>query len=153
MGIDGRGFSEKAGRAQCAVYLIGAHLNILFALFPCLLPGIVPGVLRPLQKVYGAHDVRGHEDLRIRDGAIHMGFGSKVDDVIGIIIGNELCHEFLVADIPVDKDVPRVILQILQILQVSGVCQGVQVDDANVGVFVQHIVNEGRSDETRTAGY
>lgn len=81
-----------------------------------------------------------------------MGLRREVDDEIRVILPDEGRHKLLVADIAVDKDVPLVVLDILQVLQVAGIGQGVQIDDANVRVLFQHIVDKGSSDKPGAAG-
>lgn len=152
MGVDGRGFGEETGGAQGAVDLVGADLDKLLSLLPGLLPGVVPGVLGPLQEVHRAHHIGGHEDLGVCDGAVHMGLRRKVDDEIRVILPDERGHKLLVADIAVDKDVPLVVLDVLQVLQIAGIGQGIQVDDANVRILFQHIVDKGGSDKPGAAG-
>ena len=152
VGIDGRGLGEEAGGAQGAVDLVGADLDILFALLPGLLSRVVPGVLRPLKEVHRAHHIGGHKDLGVCDGAVYMGLRREVDDVVRVILPDERRHKLLVADIAVDKEVPGVVLDILQILQIAGIGQGVQIDDANVRVLFQHIVDKGSSDKPGATG-
>ena len=152
MGVDGRGLGEEAGGAKRAVDLVGADLDELLALLPGLLSGVIPGVLCPLQEIHRAHHIGGHKDLGVGDGAVHMGLRREVDDEIRVILPDERRHQLLVADIAVDKDVPLVVLDILQVLQIAGIGQGVQIDDANVRILFQHVVDKGGADKTGTSG-
>ena len=82
-----------------------------------------------------------------------MGLGCKIDDIVGIVVRDELCDELFITDITVNKDMARIIFQILQILQVTGIGQGIQIYYLDVCVAIEHVVDEGRSDEARATGY
>lgn len=153
MWIDRRGLSKETFRSQCTINFIRAHLDILLTFLPCLLSGIIPGFLRPLEQIHGAHHIGSHEDLRVGDAAVHVGLCRKVDDVVGIIVRDELCDELFITDITVNKDVSWVILQIFQVFQVTGIGESIKVDDFDVSVAVEHIVYECSSDEASATGY
>ena len=61
-----------------------------------------------------------------------MALGGKVDDVIEVIFLEQPFDQFLVADIALHKDVARVALDALQVFQVAGIGQLVQVDQQDV---------------------
>ena len=44
-----------------------------------------------------AKDICPQEDARIFNGAVHMRFRRKVDDIIRVVLGDQLRHQFLVA--------------------------------------------------------
>ena len=80
-----------------------------------------------------------------------MALGSKVDDVVGVILGNQVGDQRLVADIALHKDVAGVVLDVLQILQVAGVGQLVQDGNMYARVVVHHVVHEVAADEAAAA--
>ena len=143
MWIDRRGLSKETFRSQRTINFIGAHLHIFLPALPSLLPGVIPGFLRPLEEVDRAHDIGGHEDLWVGDTAVHMRLSCEVDDVVGVVVRDELRHQLFITDISVNKDMPFIVLQILQIFQVTGIGQRIKVDNLDVRVLLQHVVNEG----------
>ena len=153
VGAQGGSLHEEAFRAQSTVDLVGGHLEVLLARFPSLGLGVVPGLLGPLQEVHGAHDVGLDEDFRVGNGPVHVALGGEVDDIVKVILLEQGRYQFLVADIPLDEDVPGVPFHALQVFQVPGVGQLVQVDQENVIVLFQHVVDEVGANEARTASY
>lgn len=143
---------KEACGTQRAVYLVRADLHVLFTGLPGLLAGVVPGLFRPLQQVDRTHDVRGHEDLRVRDAAVDVRLRREIYDVIRIVLRNEPRDQFFVADIAVDEHMPLIALDVLQILKVARIRERVKIDDPDVRILLKHVVNESRSDEAGTAG-
>lgn len=64
-----------------------------------------------------------------------MAFGSKVDDVIRVIFGDQVSDKSLIADITLDEDMAGIVLDIFQVFQVAGIGQLIQVDQADILVF------------------
>ena len=139
VGAQRGGLHEEALGTQSAVDLIGGDLQVLLAFLPGLGIGIVPGFLSALQQVHGAHDVALDKDLRVLDGAVHMALSGKVDDIIEIVLCKQALHQLLVADV-------------LQVLQIAGIGQLIQVDQQDLGVLLEHIVNKVGADKTGAAG-
>ena len=81
-----------------------------------------------------------------------MAFGSEVDDVIKIILSEQVAYQLLVADIPLNEDMTLVPFYTLQILQVPGVGQLVQIHQKNIVVLFQHVVHKVRTNKPGTAG-
>ncbi len=140
-------FHKVALGTQRAVDLIGGNLQVLLALFPRLCGGIIPGVLAALQQVHGAQHIALDKDLGVFDAAVNMAFGCKVDDIIRIVLSDQVGDERFVADVALHKDVTGVILDVLQVLEVAGIGQLVEVDEADVLILFQHIVDKVRADK------
>ena len=152
MGAQRRGLHKEAVCAQSAVHLIGGDLQVLLALFPSLGIGVVPCLLGTLQQVDGAHHVALHKDLGVLDGAVHMALGSKVDDVVEIVLCKQALHQLLVADIALHEHMAGVALHVLQVFQIARVGQLIQIDQQDLRVFFEHIVHKVGTDKTGTAG-
>ena len=67
-----------------------------------------------------------------------------------------LLHQFAnlleIADVRLDKRIVRLIFDVFQVCQVSGVGQFVEVDDPVIRVFVDKQPYDVRTNETGTAG-
>ena len=82
-----------------------------------------------------------------------MGLCSKIDDIVRIIFLQKICNQFLIADISLHEDMTRIILNLLQILQVSCISQLIQVDDLDVLILLEHVIDKVRADESGASGY
>ena len=105
-------FHKVAFGAQGTVYFIGGNLQVLFAFLPGLGVGIVPGILAALQQVNGAQNIGLNKNFRVADAAVNVAFGSKVDDVIRVIFGDQVSDKSLIADIALNKDMAGIVLDI-----------------------------------------
>jgi len=143
---------EEALGTQSTVHLIGGHLQVLLAFLPGLGVGIVPGFLGALQQVDGAHHVALHKDFRVLDGTVHMALGSKVDDVIEIVLLEQAFHQLLIADIALHEHMAGVALHVLQVFQVACIGQLIEVDQQDLRVLLEHIMHKVGADKTGTAG-
>ena len=152
MGAQRRGLHEVAFGAQGTIHLIGGHLQVLLALFPGLGFGIIPGILAALQQVDRAQDVAFHKDFGVLDAAVHVAFRREVDDVVGVILDNQVGDQRLIADIPLHKDMTGIPLDVLEVLQIAGIGQLVQVHQTDILVFLQHVVDKVGADKTGAAG-
>lgn len=89
----------------------------------------------------GIHEDRGTDDIcfqeyfRIQDGAVHMGFGSKVDNYIRMFFFKDRVYGFPVADIYLQESEAGEVQYGLQGRKVSCIGELVQADDAAGGVF------------------
>ena len=69
------------------------------------------------------HDTYGmpiNKNFRVADAAVNVTFGSKVDDVIRVIFGDQVSDKSLIADITLNKDMAGIVLDIFQVFQVAG---------------------------------
>ena len=73
---------------------------------------------------------------------------------VNIILIKDLRDGCAVTDISFYKCIVRLILHILQILQVSSIGQAVHIDDADsVSIFTEHVVNVIGTDKSGSSGY
>ena len=71
----------------------------------------VPVGAHGFEQAEGADDVGLDEVFRAVDAAVDVGFGGKIDDGAGLVLGKQLGDEVEVADVALDKDVARIALQ------------------------------------------
>ena len=81
-----------------------------------------------------------------------MALSGKVDDVIEIVLCKQALDQLLVADVALHEDVAGVALNVLQVLEVAGVGQLVEVDQQDLGVLLEHIMHKVGTDKTGAAG-
>ena len=101
-----------------------------------------------LQQAEGALDVGAQERLRVRDGVVVVALGGVVHD--GVVAGDQLIEQGGVADVAHDE-LHAVGGQPGDVLGVAGVGQLVQDGDVDVGVVVDHVVDEVAADEAAAA--
>ncbi len=80
-----------------------------------------------------------------------MALGGKMHHRPGLMFAEEAPHQLAVGDVTPDKKVARVISQRRQVLQVAGVGETVQVDDAG-GIKTPRRQHEICPDETGAPG-
>ena len=141
------------GRAFRLVELEGAvHLIRRDVVETLAFPVAVPILAGGLQQAEGAHHIGAGEGEGILDGAIHVALCGKVDDAIDIVLLHNGAHAVEVADIGLNKGVVRLVLDILEVGEVAGVSQGVEVNDFVLGVLVDKEADDVGTDEAGTAG-
>ena len=104
-----------------------------------------------LQQAECAHYVGTGKCKRILDAAVYMAFSSQMDDTVYTILLHDFLHLFVVADVGFDESVVRLVFDVLQIGQVTGVGQFVQVDNVILGIFVDEQSDYMAADESGTA--
>ena len=112
----------------------------------------LPVKLGCLQQGKGSHDVCTRKSERILDAAIHMAFGRQVDNTVHMVLLHQFANLLEIADVRLDKRIVRLIFDVFQVCQVSGVGQFVQVDDPIIRIFVYKQPHYMRSDESGSAG-
>ena len=80
-----------------------------------------------------------------------MTLSSKVDDAINLFVLHQLVEGVEVADVHLYKLVVRLVLDILQISEVAGIRQLVEVDDVILGILVHEQAHHMASDKACTA--
>ena len=103
-------------------------LELLWQAFPVELGG--------LQHAEGAHDVGLRESEGVLDAAVHMALGCEMNDAVDVFILHELQHALEVADVHADEHIVRTILNILQVGEVAGIGQLVEVNNLVLGVLM-----------------
>ncbi len=119
---------------QSTVHLVSRDVVEPLALV--LLGQRLPVELGSLQQRQCSHDIGAGEGEGIFDGAVDMALGSKVDDAVYMLVLHQLVESLEVADVHLHELVVRTVLNILQVCQVAGVGQLVEIDDVILRVLV-----------------
>ena len=122
---------------EVAVDLVGGDVVVADAVFP-----------HGLQQAEGSLDVGAQERLRVGDGVVVVALCGVVDD--GVVARHQLVEQRGVADVAHDE-LHAVGGQPGDVLGVAGVGQLVQDGDVDVGVVVDHVVDEVAADEAAAA--
>src|SRR5262249_5366731 len=127
----GRLFGEKPGGTQTAIDLVGGHLQEARHF------ELASGVEQDLR----ADDVGSHKGSGIHNAAIDMALGREVDDARNAL-GYDLLNNVAVSDVAMDEAIARIAGDVLQIGQVSGIGEQVEIDDAYFRVRFKQVANE-----------
>lgn len=114
--------------------------------------GEAPISFSRLQQAQRSHHVGLGESEGILDGAVHMGFGSKMDDAVNLLVLHQLIHAFKVADVHTNELIVRLVLNVLEVGEVASVCQLIEVNNLIVRIFVHKKPDDMATDESSTAG-
>lgn len=124
---------------QIAVHLVGGNVVVAHVV-----------LARGLQQAERALHVRLQERLGVRDGIVVVGFGRVVHD--RVVAGHQLVEQLRIADIAVHEldPIPENVLDVLEIARIR---QGVQHGDMHVGMIVVHVVHKIRTDKAAATGH
>ena len=106
---------------------------------------------RRLEQRERAQHVGAHEIARPVDAAIDMALGGEVHDGARPVLGEQPVEQRPVADVTLHEHMPRVAAQRIEVVQVAGVGQRVEVDDGLVA-RCEPVENEVAADEAGAAG-
>ena len=81
-----------------------------------------------------------------------MAFRRQVDDAVDILLLHQPEHRVKITDVRLDKGVIGLVLDVLEVRQVAGVGQFVDIDDMIVRIFRDEKPHDVRADEPGTAG-
>ena len=85
----------------------------------------------------GKHGRSGlSESEWILDTSIYMALGSEMDDTIHLIVLHQFQHQVEIADITLNESIVWLVLDVLEVSQVTSVSQLVEVDDVILRIFV-----------------
>ena len=85
----------------------------------------------------GKHGRSGlSESEWILDTSIYMALGSEMDDAIHLVVLHQLQHQVEITDVALNKSIVRLILDVLEVSQVTSVSQLVEIDDVILRIFV-----------------
>ena len=114
----------------------------------------LPGCLCAVQHNRRSQYIGANKNLRILDTTVNMGLCCKMYNTVNLILRKDLCDRCTVADICFYKCIIISILDIFQILKVSGIGQLINVDNANlIIIFFEHVMNVIRADKAGTTGH
>jgi len=99
----------------------------------------------------GAEHVGLEEPGRIEDGQAVVGLGGEIDDHVDLVLGQGLADAFEISDVPLDEGDP--VLDVDQVGPVSCVREHVERDHGVLGVTLDPVADEVRSDEPGAAGH
>ena len=141
---------EGAVELQGAIDFVGRYMVEAFAFvafreaFPINLGG--------LQETQRAHHICPCKSEGVFNGAVHVAFGSKVDDAGYFVLLHQFQHLVEVADVCLDEGVVRFVLDILQVRQVSGIRQFIYIYYMVFRIFRYKKADYMTSDKAGTAG-
>lgn len=135
---------------QGTVHLVGRDVVETLALV--FLRQTFPVHFGRLQQGKRTHHVRACKGERVLDAAVHVTLCRQVDDAVHVILLHHLLHLLVVADVRFHEHIVFLVLNVLQVCQVSRIRQLVQVDDAVFRILVHEEANHMAADESGTAG-
>ena len=152
----GRRSRERRRNAFRMVHLEGAinfvGRNMIESLAFVLFGEAFPVELGSLEQSESTHDVRLGKRERVLDGAVHMAFGSQVNDAVDFFVLHELVESVKVADIHLHELVVRLVFDVLEVGKVTGVSQLVKIDNLVVRVLVHEQAHHVASDKACATG-
>ena len=111
-----------------------------------------PVEFRGLQQAQSAHHVRLREGERVLDGAVHVTFGSQMDDTVYMLVLHELVERVEVANVHLHELVVRLAFDVLQVREVARIRKLVEVDNLVFGILVHEKANHVAPDKACTTG-
>ena len=138
------------GQLQGAVHLVGGY--VVEALAGVALRPLLPAHLGGLQQRERAHDVGAGEGERVHDAAVHVALGRQVYHALHAVLAHQGEHGAVVADVGPDEPVVGPVLDVLEVGQVAGVGQLVNVYDQAVGILVDEQAHHVAANESGPAG-
>ena len=136
---------------QVAVHLIGGDVVEAKGFAALGWQGLPIGTRR-LEQLVSPNDVGLNELCRAVDRAVDMGFGGQVHDGIRLEFQQRFTDTFAIGDIGLKELIAVAAVDFCQRLEIAGVGQLVQIEDAVPGVLDQ-MADQSRADESGSAGY
>lgn len=119
---------------QCTVNLIGRDVVETLALIS--LRKTLPVNLCRLEQRQGTHHVGLSKSEWILDTSIYVALGSEMNDAIHLVVLHQLQHQVEITDITLYESIVRLVLNVLEVSQITCVSQLVEVDDVILRIFV-----------------
>ena len=148
VGADVRVNTLRMGQFQGTVHLVSRDVVETPAL-----PLPVPPVLGCLKHGQSTEDIGPGESKGVLDGTVHVTLGRQVNHAVDVVFLKYSADRLEVADISTHEHVVRSLLDVLQVGQVAGVGQLVQIYDTVLGVLVHEEAHDVATDEARAARY
>ena len=95
-----------------------------------------------------SNHVGPQERCGIQDRSVDVSFGCEIDDDVDAVARQDLGDGALVGDVASYEVIAWRVADVREVRRVCGVGDGIKIDDANVGPFVQHGADEMRTDES-----
>ena len=77
----------------------------------------------------GANDVGLDKVFRTVDAAVYMAFGSKIDDGARLVFGEQIGNQGGITDVALHENMALIAIETLQVLDIAGVGELVEVDN------------------------
>lgn len=116
--------------------------------FEAFFPDFSGGV----QQVHRTDHVGHHKSAGIADRTVDMRFRSQMDHPVGPVFFEDLQYMPGIGDVGFNEGVIRPVLDILQVLQVPGIGQRIQIDDLITGIFGNKLSHNMGTDKSGSAG-
>ena len=104
-----------------------------------------------LKHAEGPHHVRTGESERVLYAAVHMALGCKMDHSVNLFFLHQGVNRIEIADVRLYEAIIGSVLDILEICQIAGISQFVDIDNPAVRIFVHEKTHDMASDETCAA--
>ncbi len=151
VGRVGRIFGEsRVVRAKRTIDFIRGNMQKT-ELRPVSLVQLLPIMSRLLQQIQSALYIGPNELSWIVDGAIDVTFRGEMDHGARPVLFEQLGYEVSVANISLHERVPRVCGDTLEVAQVSGIGQLVEIDDS-ASLIANPMMHKIGAYESRAAG-
>jgi len=124
----------RVSHLQCTINLIGR--DVVEALALVTLRKTLPVNLGSLKQRQGTHHVGLSEGEWILDTSIYMTLGSEMDDAIYLVVLHQLQHQVEITDVALHEGIVWLVLDVLEVSQITCVSQLVEVDDVILRIFV-----------------
>ena len=111
----------------------------------------VPPVFHAAKQDAGAHHIGADKGVRINNGPVNVALRGEVHHRVRLIFRKNLPQQLFVTDIAVDKHVVRIALDILQIHQVAGIGELIEIN--NFVARGNSLKNETGTNKTGSSGY
>ena len=138
---------------QGTVYLVGGDIEEFLILFKASVRQL-PCCFCCVQHNQSTQYVGLYEYFRILDTAVYMALCCEMNHAVDIVLLEDFGNGFAVTDVCSYESVVRIILHILQILQITCIGQHVHIDNTDLlTVFAEHIMNVIGTDKSGAACY
>ena len=128
--------------SERAIDLVGRDLEVFLAWGVGVVAG-KPGVAGAVEHVLRAQDIGLQEQARIGDAAVHMALGSKVDNIVHVVVTHDALHQFAVTHITTDEGHIGQLQLILDGGEVAGIGQRIEDDNLDViAILVKYVLHK-----------
>ena len=138
------------GQFEGSVDLVGR--DVIEALALVLLGKALPIEFRGLEQRERAHHVGLCENEGVLDATVHMALSCQVDDAIDLFLLHQAVEGVEIADVHLHELIVGLLLDVLQVGQIAGVGEFVEVDDVVVGILVHEMAHHVAPDKACAAG-
>ena len=148
-GVVRRAFVEKALGAQAAVHFVGRYMVKAVAVGVSLL---TPSFQSGIEQGDRAYHIGLNEFHGVGDGAVHMAFGSQVQNPVEAVLVKQASDELCIADIPLDQGPIANTLAGSQVGWIARIGQFVQDHNAVLGIMLHPVFHQVGTNKTGSSG-